>query len=73
MKGASEDGDSVQYERGVPQKPQKYRLDDGWLGEVYVRRMEVCVSSGKYEMVWEEYQESGIRSQDVRGAAWDLR
>lgn len=32
----------------------------------------VCVSSGKKEIVCEEYQESGIRSQEVRGAAWDL-
>src|ERR1700710_1920641 len=34
--------------------------------------MEAWVSSGKKEIVCEEYQGMGLRSQEVMGAAWDL-
>lgn len=39
MKSLSSGGFSDQYESGVPQKPQKWRSDDGSSGEVYTRRI----------------------------------
>jgi hypothetical protein len=47
MKSASLRGFSDQYDRGVPQKPQKWRIACCSVGDVHTRWICAVVSSGK--------------------------